>query len=280
MNSKNSSLECEWDYNYVPCSKNIWKLFEAHNKKKYCITHFHIVEYVLYTSGHTNNMKDSHSVKTKSVKSPSKPPPEVEEVEKIKIGKFAADLLPPLPLEGTPQKEKSTKKWTPVQTKDVVAKTDPNFPPIRDTEVLVNPKLSSSQPIPKTKTDPIVSTVALASSSGTSSGGSTPGSSPGIGRRECTAKSCFNVEVKHVYQGYFCTEHENIIKGYRSIIDVNKKDLKELHAREAEQNLRKIPHPLYQKDIDSLKIKLRKAEADFINNMFSTNKMQTNETYL
>lgn len=75
--------------------------------------------------------------------------------------------------------------------------------------------------------------------------------------RECGAKGCHNTNVTHIYQGYFCEDHSSIIKMYRIVVDKNLKDLEELKARIEEQSLRKIPHPLYQKDIDALSKSLK-----------------------
>lgn len=131
--------------------------------------------------------------------------------------------------------------------------------PIKSSSSYNNDKkknLSMSQPI---------------SPSGNNSDGSSGKNSPQLQKKkECNAKGCFDVDVKHVYQGYFCKKHEKVIEGYRVVIDQGKKDTRELFAREAEQNMRKMPHPLYQKEIDMLKKKIQKAESDFINTLFSS----------
>ena len=92
---------------------------------------------------------------------------------------------------------------------------------------------------------------------------------PTIDRTECNAKGCTFKTVKHVYQGYFCMKHEEEIKRLRIFVDANTKDSRELVARISEQELRKVPHPLYQRDIDVLKTKIRREEAVFINDLFS-----------
>jgi len=68
----------------------------------------------------------------------------------------------------------------------------------------------------------------------------------------------------------FCEKHEKLVKSYRDIIELNKRDEYELYVREMEQNLRKVPHPLFQKQIVTLNMEVRKKEADYINFVFSS----------
>jgi hypothetical protein len=367
-------LSCEWDFHYVSCCKNIWKLYEASNGKIYCMTHFRVIEYVLYTSGDTSKMKAPNAAKSKVVK-PLTTDPKAGSSPSTTGRLDAEDQTPkkgvakPSPKAKTPKiKERSLpsskvseKKWAPIADKDIPRELDPNFPPITpelktepsvpepvvpakaESTLVVIPvvspavetkeggkKMVSIPPTPgpvdqgsqdninmiskiynlgpflikenpresdttrsresrlsdsnlaQPEWTPIRTAKSGPSSLNTSSSSSggldvpmdaqargSPGGSPGVGRRECNAKGCLEVNIKHIYQGYFCSRHEAIIKGYRSVIELNKKDPRELAARIAEQDLRKIPHPLYQRDIDILKHSTKKAEADFINRVFT-----------
>lgn len=102
-----------------------------------------------------------------------------------------------------------------------------------------------------------------------SSGRSTPLTSL-VMEKVCHAKECDSKDVKVVYQGMFCEKHEKLVKSYRDIIELNKRDEYELYVREMEQNLRKVPHPLFQKQIVTLNMEVRKKEADYINFVFSS----------
>ncbi len=84
----------------------------------------------------------------------------------------------------------------------------------------------------------------------------------------CHAKGCVDLKVKNVYQGLFCQPHEMLIKRYREVIAMNKKDNVELQVRMLEQSLREFPHPIYQRQIDDLKQSLNKVESDYVNNLF------------
>lgn len=403
-NSETGTSKCEWDFPHVSCCKNIWKLFVASNDKIYCVTHLRIMEYALYTSGHTSymihpNTAESVLVRSNTIHSnessktthrnESKKEPVVTLDKKAEVPEKVPVAVKPIPApipfpilvpEKRGRRAKKEHKWTPV-AKTNIAKDDPNFPPIGSVSSSSDPKIppevgkvstastsgggptsvkwvplkietSDTTPTPATNgitpersgnilikdipsetkilelpgkiskdikqdvpkdirlplglsasqpeihSGPKILVQIQERPNPSLTGGKAPagksnltrsadsihnttldtskdrflgdGNSPGPSRKECNAKACSDVNIKHVYQGYFCPVHEEIIRKYRIVIDANRKDMTELLAREEEQMLRKVPHPLYQKNIDNLKITLRRAEADFINTMFSS----------
>ena len=365
LNGYTRSSVCDWDYYYVSCCKNVWKIFEASNGKKYCLNHFRIIEYTLHTSGYINNMKTPNKAKTQMVKNqkfyrkkentsnealndnkdkilkkvnsndiektmntkdtPGKEWEKIQEIRddgKDKILKKDALVSPtdPTPLESIPsikktrnRKKRNNHEKSFVEHNTKVSETTIESALLPQTtspgpeQQITSPSSKTSDSILLEKKVLSVSggqednkVLSLSSSEGISSKGtgntselwtkiskstpisltascdlefgsnsSTPSGSPNVERKECNVKNCLNINVKHVYQGYFCPLHENIIKEYRRIIELNRKDPQELSVREAEQNMRKIPHPIYQRHIDTLRESIKKAEAEFINRMFA-----------
>jgi hypothetical protein len=366
MEEKDHS-KCEWDLEYTSCCRNIWKLFQANDGRYYCMTHFRVVEYVLYTSNYIKSIKAPNQAKTIFLKktkndktaattrndfgSPSIQNDYVsagtmtDPIKKkmTRSADFENNIFGSNPVvsKEVSSGAKNGKKW--IEVSPVPASpVNPDFPPINSPDLTplqtsktissdinerpssgltsledkltkqksneiswidVRPKFRSGDKeshVPKSSVStlslstPLESSPLLVRRVLTKSGGvdslkdqlgmsggtggslspdrtpsSSPGGSPNVGRKECNAKECQEVILKHVYQGYFCSNHEAIICGYRRIIDIGRKDIQELTAREAEQNLRKVPHPLYQKDIDNLRSNIKKEEANFINRMFA-----------
>ncbi len=283
------SITCDWDIQYIGHTRNNNKSYLSSNGKIYCLNHYRVVEYILFQSGHTSEIKPAG-------KAPYKNNPNKEDASTNQSSKN---------LDSSSNVNKTA--WLPVT--DVTLKNNPDYPPISipgkartapdnltssseyaipgprpgivpPTKTILavpisNQALSKSTPLPQISTTPNTIPVPDRSSNTlTKSQGSPRKMSMLPDRRECHAKGCTSIDTKNIYQGVFCAKHADIVKSYRNTIDLAKKDFQELDARTLEQSLRKKPHPLYQRELVALQIKLNKIdEASYINFCFKGSTM-------
>lgn len=89
-----------------------------------------------------------------------------------------------------------------------------------------------------------------------------------LSKKECYYKGCSSVDVKYIYEGWFCDIHLKEIQNYRDRLNKVDDIYSQLHIRILEQEKRKFPHPSHQEEIDNLQKRLVMIESQFINNIF------------